>query len=49
MLKIWVGQTTLNGEKKEDGPNVDKREEVSKAGQVRVEYDARVLSGSYRY
>ena len=30
-------------------PNVDKREEVSEAGQVRVEYDAGVLSGSYRY
>ena len=49
MLKIWVGQTTLNGEKKEDGLTLTKREEVSEAGQVRVEYDAGVLSGSHRY
>ena len=35
--------------KKRGWPNVDKREEVSEAGQVRVEYDAGVLSGSYRY
>ena len=48
MLKIWVGQTTLKGEKKEDGLTLTK-EEVSEAGQVRVEYDAGVLSGSYRY
>ena len=35
--------------KKRGWPNVDKREEVSEAVQVRVEYDAGVLSGSYRY
>ena len=35
--------------KKRGWPNVDKREEVSEAGQVLVEYDAGVLSGSYRY
>ena len=35
--------------KKRGWPNVDKREEVCEAGQVRVEYDAGVLSGSYRY
>ena len=35
--------------KKREWPNVDKREEVSEAGQVLVEYDAGVLSGSYRY
>ena len=48
MLKIWVGQTTLKGEKKEDGLTLTK-EEVSEAGQVRVDYDAGVLTGSYRY
>ena len=48
MLKIWVGQTTLKEEKKEDGLTLTK-EEVSEAGQVRVDYDAGVLTGSYRY
>ena len=38
-----------NMKKKRGWPNVDKREEVSEAGQVRVENDAGVLSGSYRY
>ena len=49
MLKIWGRSDDAKRRKKRGWPNVDKREEVSEAGQVRVEYDAGVLSGSYRY
>ena len=42
MLKIWVGQTTLNGEKKEDGLTLTKERRLVK----RVRFESSMTPGS---
>ena len=42
MLKIWVGQTTLNGEKKEDGLTLTKERRLVN----RVRFESSMTPGS---